>query len=293
MDMTSNDGPVVNSIVPDTVAGTDEGAREDPIVEIAYLNPSLAAGFVKSAMLTGGISSGLVAAVSGVLLSSCWSNWAECGRPLRWWLLMNCLLQLSQVPLRFAFWGRVRAAEVERRSIPRCIAEMATTPAWFASKVVSLLTYFWTILGVVWLINAGGCEACPWLMRTVGAVLVTSAVRVLAAFVGFRTYFPQSGQEGEAPRMVAATEEQISHLATVTYESDESGESLSCAVCLSDFCDGETLRSLPCGHQFHVDCCDQWLGRSRRCPLCMQDIGDAAREPAAWGCKMRCKPRAH
>lgn len=287
-DAISHDEHVDSSVPPSATS-------EDPIVEMAHLNPVLAANFVKSAMLMGGASSGLVAAVTGTLLLTYWSGWAECGRPLRWWLLANCLLQLAQVPLRLAFWGTVRAAEVDRRSIPSCIAEMASTTAWRVSKAVSLLTYFWTILGVVWAINAGECKACPWLIRTVAATLGTSALRVFCAFAGFRAYFPQTSQEDEAPKMVAATEDQISALGTAIHECHGADEELSCAVCLSDICDGETLRKLPCGHKFHVDCCDQWLGRSKRCPLCMQSIDEplAKEEPAAWGLFRRCKPRFH
>ena len=33
----------------------------------------------------------------------------------------------------------------------------------------------------------------------------------------------------------------------------------SCVICLENFCDGDTLRSLPCGHLFHVGCIDHWL----------------------------------
>ncbi|CAK0833802.1 unnamed protein product [Prorocentrum cordatum] len=70
---------------------------QDPLVEMARLDPVMATSFVKSAMLMGGLSSGLVAVVSGALLAACWSSWALCERPLRWWLLVNCLLQLVQV----------------------------------------------------------------------------------------------------------------------------------------------------------------------------------------------------
>lgn len=46
----------------------------------------------------------------------------------------------------------------------------------------------------------------------------------------------------------------------------------SCAVCLSDFADGERCRRLPCGHVFHLGCIDKWLRKNRKCPLCLQDI---------------------
>ncbi|OEL25571.1 hypothetical protein BAE44_0013410, partial [Dichanthelium oligosanthes] len=43
----------------------------------------------------------------------------------------------------------------------------------------------------------------------------------------------------------------------------------SCAVCLAEFRDGETLRLLPrCGHAFHRGCIDTWLHTHVNCPLC-------------------------
>ncbi|KAM0908257.1 hypothetical protein ACQ4PT_015578 [Festuca glaucescens] len=42
-----------------------------------------------------------------------------------------------------------------------------------------------------------------------------------------------------------------------------------CAVCLSEFQEGERLRLLPtCLHAFHIDCIDAWLQGAANCPLC-------------------------
>lgn len=50
--------------------------------------------------------------------------------------------------------------------------------------------------------------------------------------------------------------------------SQESKEDL-CAVCLSEFNEGDEVRVLPdCMHTFHVSCVDKWLRSHRNCPLC-------------------------
>ncbi|KAJ3205557.1 hypothetical protein HDU82_005130 [Entophlyctis luteolus] len=46
-----------------------------------------------------------------------------------------------------------------------------------------------------------------------------------------------------------------------------------CAICLEEYSSGETLRILPCRHEFHVDCVDRWLSTAiHTCPLCKQAI---------------------
>lgn len=46
-----------------------------------------------------------------------------------------------------------------------------------------------------------------------------------------------------------------------------------CAICLSDFVDGDRVRILPCGHIFHRQEVDDWLVRVKKlCPICKRDI---------------------
>ncbi|KAL9377929.1 hypothetical protein Peur_029264 [Populus x canadensis] len=45
--------------------------------------------------------------------------------------------------------------------------------------------------------------------------------------------------------------------------------SRECAVCLSEFTEGERVRKLKCHHTFHKECLDKWLHQSMAtCPLC-------------------------
>lgn len=42
----------------------------------------------------------------------------------------------------------------------------------------------------------------------------------------------------------------------------------SCAICMCDYENEEEYRVLPCGHDYHKGCIDQWLKKKALCPLC-------------------------
>ncbi|VVB17800.1 unnamed protein product [Arabis nemorensis] len=41
-----------------------------------------------------------------------------------------------------------------------------------------------------------------------------------------------------------------------------------CPICLEEFYVGNEVRGLPCAHNFHVECIDQWLRLNVKCPRC-------------------------
>jgi len=46
------------------------------------------------------------------------------------------------------------------------------------------------------------------------------------------------------------------------------GDQNKCPVCLNDFAEGDSLKSLPCVHFYHKDCIDSWLLVGHACPVC-------------------------
>ncbi|KAJ4417603.1 hypothetical protein N0V82_006076 [Gnomoniopsis sp. IMI 355080] len=52
------------------------------------------------------------------------------------------------------------------------------------------------------------------------------------------------------------------------------GRQVECVVCLEEYVDGVSrVMSLPCGHEFHVECITPWLTTRRRtCPICKGDV---------------------
>ncbi|XP_047315893.1 uncharacterized protein LOC124919643 isoform X2 [Impatiens glandulifera] len=50
-------------------------------------------------------------------------------------------------------------------------------------------------------------------------------------------------------------------------------EAAQCYICLVEYEEGDSMRVLPCHHEFHTTCIDKWLKEIHRvCPLCRGDI---------------------
>jgi len=52
-----------------------------------------------------------------------------------------------------------------------------------------------------------------------------------------------------------------------------------CAVCQEACIEGDEVRKLPCGHEFHSDCIDKWLlTRKDACPMCSMPVTQKKKE---------------
>ncbi|XP_037041351.1 RING finger protein 44 isoform X3 [Bradysia coprophila] len=79
---------------------------------------------------------------------------------------------------------------------------------------------------------------------------------------------------GEAkPRGLARPE--IDQLPSYKFNVEtHTGDQTSCVVCMCDFEARQTLRVLPCSHEFHARCVDKWLRSNRTCPICRGNASD-------------------
>ncbi|TPX38934.1 hypothetical protein SeLEV6574_g07512 [Synchytrium endobioticum] len=56
----------------------------------------------------------------------------------------------------------------------------------------------------------------------------------------------------------------------IRMETDEAEE---CQVCLQKYKVDETMKTCPCGHQYHAECIDEWLRKGKLdCPLCRSTV---------------------
>jgi hypothetical protein len=258
--------------------------RDDNLVEVVRRDPAAAARIIQSIALFSSVGNLLVGGVCVAFLLLYWPRCGNCTRPLRWWLLVQTILQLGQLPVRLVLWMCVRHAERVGGSVEACVSSLTGSPAWRTSKNVAMMQYGWFVLGVVWLIHNESCPTCPGINKLTTAVMLLTVGRAVAAVVIFRSLFLRADQAeaSEATQqVVAATPEQIAAVPVIYFRKeacdDEPGA--ACSICLSDFLEGEPLRRLPCGHDFHQRCVDKWLLRNKRCPLCIHAVDEPCDEP--------------
>ncbi|KAG6600425.1 Receptor-likey region, transmembrane domain- and RING domain-containing protein 1, partial [Cucurbita argyrosperma subsp. sororia] len=56
-------------------------------------------------------------------------------------------------------------------------------------------------------------------------------------------------------------------------QKHQNEEAAQCYICLVEYDEGDSMRVLPCHHEFHTACVDKWLKEIHRvCPLCRGDI---------------------
>lgn len=247
-----------------------QSSRPDPLLNVVHQYPREAVWFVKTVTLFGGLSGVIVSVPCCIFLSLYWTPCGSCNRPLRYWILIHCILQLLQAPVRMAFYVRVCRAPQHNSDILEWFQRLTASISWRGSKMVSVATYGWFILGVVWLLNSTQCKACPGLYKLCCAVIFTAVARLLITLIVFYHTFQQSPEEVSPPKVIGAAQSLIDSLPIERFSA--SVDEMSCAVCLCDFQERDLLRRLPCGHSFHSRCVDKWLRHKKVCPLCVQDV---------------------
>ena len=88
-----------------------------------------------------------------------------------------------------------------------------------------------------------------------------------------------SGEDDYAPPESGAGDDALARIPTRVFSAPDarsSAETPTCAVCMCDAEAGDTLRRLPCGHEFHKTCVDRWLAGHRTCPMCKSDVVEGA-----------------
>lgn len=279
--------------------GTDRDIRRyrDPLMDIIAENPQNSMAFVRKVMFIASVSTTASAIPCAIYLSRHWSACQSCDRPLRWWLLVTCVMALTQLPLRIVFSLRLRHLARQRIDVMTSgVNYLTSSRAWCISKSLSLVSYAWFVLGVFWTLTTSSCPRSPVLLHASVSVIALSFVRLFLTLGSFYYYFP-GPPPGQAWRGTAGADQatffasslrplpldrkKIDLLPSTSYcgkqsKKDDSPVSNTpdiCPICLTEFELSETIRRLPaCQHAFHLQCIDKWLMNCGTCPLCQRPL---------------------
>ncbi|XP_002992777.2 receptor homology region, transmembrane domain- and RING domain-containing protein 2 [Selaginella moellendorffii] len=157
-------------------------------------------------------------------------------------------------------------------------------PAVFVSKSAgeTLLEYSKQIGARCYILPA--IENTAWSVMAVSFISLLAVTAVLTTFLFVRRYrLRHLGSRLLLLRdSYGMSAREVKALPTVIFKclGDGQGTSDTCAICLEDYESGEKLRVLPCHHDFHAACVDQWLTTRRPfCPVCKRDAHNKNEEP--------------
>lgn len=248
-------------------------ASPDMLVDLARDFPKEVVSFLQISLWQGVFFSFVPICCAAYLASG--SIVACCNRPLEPWIYVNSVFSLLQLPLKAIFLRHVHKFKWQDSDVSEFMGTLTSSLPWKVNKVLSVVVYGWQILGIVWIVNASSCELSYICKVNAGGAML----KMLLSWICFQYQFSRQQEEPaeamEETEQQGASRELIDSIQIIEYSADvlsDGRPETACAVCLSEFDNGQLLRRLPCGHHFHQHCIDKWLARSKVCPLCKQNI---------------------
>ncbi|KAK6141221.1 hypothetical protein DH2020_025018 [Rehmannia glutinosa] len=122
----------------------------------------------------------------------------------------------------------------------------------------------------------GECCIISFADETAWTVLVISFISVLAVISLIATiFFTFNRWRNRKETRAVMDDKAVDILPSITFGSvnliSHIGE--TCAICLEDYKHGESLKVLPCQHDFHASCVKSWLTKwATFCPVCKHDL---------------------
>jgi len=222
---------------------------------------------------------------TAVILSQNWE--IGCDKPLNWWLLCFSSRLFILFPLQIRLYHLRRSG--------RSFLFETKVRAW-----LDLIIIIWFIVGQTFVFGTSNCSrqvpalyqyslvliiliyvsiAFPYLL------LIALCVCFPCVFLFLRLVSEPEGASEDAIRRLPSRKFQppptLSQLPSDSNESKQgqspkSAEDIpSCAVCMENYVNNDELRCLPCRHEFHTKCVDEWLKLRSTCPLCRKKCTDA------------------
>ncbi|XP_057573662.1 E3 ubiquitin-protein ligase RLIM-like [Hippopotamus amphibius kiboko] len=80
--------------------------------------------------------------------------------------------------------------------------------------------------------------------------------------------------EDDQYQSTGLTKAQIDNLAVRSFGENDALN--ACSICITEYTEGNKLRILPCSHEYHIHCIDQWLSEKSTCPVCRRQVVDSS-----------------
>ena len=220
-----------------------------------------------------------------------------CSKPIQVWLLVSCLMLLL-----FRLAHIVGDTEAPDEMYEPWCFNLFTTEFKLHTVVVAGLLYpffvFWVLLGTVWYAivqTEPDCFKDPQQSWYIMLWLVIFYIWIIAYTTAISTsvmvLIRQRQLEGQYNRLLEQYEGQaapfflrdnlwqaegLSPGSIGSYEphcvtQEETGR-LTCSICIDEAKQGEKIRTIDCGHSFHMACIDPWLLRHGECPNCKRNL---------------------
>lgn len=244
---------------------------EESIVPLVRHCPERGALFIKMVLSFSAASNLLVSSVVVYGLDTYLTDSSTASeQPLKWWLLSVAVIQLCQAISNRCVLSDIWVAEVAGKRFDHSISAFVASPAWCFSKALSFIAYC-MLFGLPFVKKISDCLTCP-LTRF---VILSYLLRIVVVRIYLMMLFPKDevgSSTADELKVQSASLEEISCLSVAYFDAETDDPNTLCAICMCEFTDKECMRVLPCGHRYHMHCCDAWLQRNKRCPLCVQPI---------------------
>ncbi|KAA8492975.1 E3 ubiquitin protein ligase RIE1 [Porphyridium purpureum] len=197
-----------------------------------------------------------------------------CDKPLKEWLIVNVSLSVAYLVLKRIGTDPPQSENAGVKALCKILSILYRLVAW--TSIV------WFYVGFFWVIESNTCTQTAPGIFNLSVVLIAINLALAVASLCFaccictlvmRRDFRDTYTDGGQSAGGSMSKGEIDGVPEVTFQPGMySDEDCLCAICLCEYEPDEKLRVLPCNHVFHSTCVDTWLGRSRQCPVCKQEI---------------------
>lgn len=253
-----------------TASDQEMQSNTDPFMAIITAAPSDSLYFIERINLISAIISVTTSFPYLIYLFIYWNECSPCNDILRWWIVINSVLQLIQAPVRFSLYFLLRKLERENERLHiHSLRRLTCSKGWKLSKRLSLLNYLWFITGTIVMVGTRKYTH-NYLWFISWTIILSCIFRVFFTIVWVSFFFPYD--QNSTKMKMGVPKQFFSEVNTYKYSSDKIASKEVCSICLSDFFEKEQILELRCLHRFHLKCAKMWLSHRRQCPLCQRDV---------------------